>query len=57
MVIVMRYGLDGNEPNTLTSIGEMMGVTRENIRQIESRALSKLRHPAYSLRLRYLLDS
>ena len=56
-VIVLRYGLEGNEPYTLTSIGEMLGVTRENIRQIENRALSKLRHPAYSLRLRYLLDS
>ena len=56
-VIILRYGLEGNEPYTLTSIGEMLGVTRENIRQIENRALSKLRHPAYSLRLRYLLDS
>ncbi len=55
-VIVRRYGLDGNEPNTLTGIGEMMGVTREHIRQIENRALSKLRHPSFSLELRYLLD-
>ena len=55
-VIVRRYGLDGNEPHTLTGIGEMMGVTREHIRQIENRALSKLRHPSFSLELRYLLD-
>lgn len=42
-VIVMRYGLRGGEPKTLEEIGEVFGVTRERIRQIESKALAKLR--------------
>ena len=55
-VIVKRYGLGGSEPHTLTDIGAMLGLTREQIRQIEKRALSKLRHPSFSFRLRYLLE-
>jgi RNA polymerase primary sigma factor len=42
-VIVMRYGLDGDEPQTLEAIGRVFGVTRERIRQIENRAIEKLR--------------
>lgn len=42
-VILMRYGLDGEEPQTLESIGKLFGVTRERIRQIEQKALNKLR--------------
>jgi RNA polymerase sigma factor (sigma-70 family) len=42
-VLVLRYGLEGNEPRTLESIGRLFGVSRERIRQIESRALRKLR--------------
>lgn len=42
-VIMMRYGLDGDEPQTLEAIGKVFGVTRERIRQIESRAIGKLR--------------
>lgn len=42
-VITLRYGLDGEEPQTLESIGKIFGVTRERIRQIEQKALNKLR--------------
>lgn len=42
-VIMMRYGLDGDEPQTLEAIGKVFGVTRERIRQIEGRAIGKLR--------------
>lgn len=42
-VIMMRYGLDGDEPQTLEAIGRVFGVTRERIRQIENRAIGKLR--------------
>lgn len=45
-VVVMRFGLDDDEPKTLAQIGETLGVTRERIRQIEERALRKLRNPA-----------
>jgi RNA polymerase sigma factor (sigma-70 family) len=50
-VIVMRYGLDGNPEMTLAEIGKALGVTRERIRQIEARAMSRLRHPALVCRL------
>jgi RNA polymerase primary sigma factor len=42
-VIMLRYGLDGEEPQTLESIGKIFGVTRERIRQIEQKAINKLR--------------
>jgi len=42
-VIILRYGLDGEEPQTLESIGKVFGVTRERIRQIEQKAINKLR--------------
>ncbi|MCX5804663.1 MAG: sigma-70 family RNA polymerase sigma factor [Proteobacteria bacterium] len=45
-VIVLRYGLDGEEPQTLESIGKIFGVTRERIRQIEQKSLNKLRKAA-----------
>jgi RNA polymerase primary sigma factor len=45
-VLVMRYGLAGNEPRTLEEVGREFRVTRERVRQIEAKALSKLRHPA-----------
>jgi DNA-directed RNA polymerase sigma subunit (sigma70/sigma32) len=43
LVLGLRYGLDGDEPRTLQEIGKRMGVTRELVRQIESRAKEKLR--------------
>ena len=48
-ILIFRYGLDGNPPRTLDEIGEMFDLTRERIRQLEKRALSKLRHPSVSL--------
>jgi RNA polymerase sigma factor (sigma-70 family) len=47
-VLKMRFGLDGNEEHTLESISQKMSVTRERIRQIESKALRKMRHPSKS---------
>ena len=54
-VIVLRYGLDGSLPRTLSDVGKQFSLTRERIRQIEGRALSKLRHPSCSLDLESLL--
>jgi len=51
-VIELRFGLIGDKDETLTSIGREIGVTRERIRQIESKALRKLRHPSRAKRLR-----
>jgi RNA polymerase sigma factor (sigma-70 family) len=50
-VLELRYGLTGEEPRTLEEIGELYGVTRERIRQIEKTVLAKLRHPAHAQRL------
>lgn len=55
-IIRARFGLDGGEPRTLDEIGAEFGVTRERIRQIESKAMSKLRHPSRSQILRDFLE-
>ena len=55
-VIKMRYGLEDGQPKTLDDIGRVNGVTRERIRQIESKTMSKLRHPSRSQTLRDFLD-
>ena len=55
-VVVNRYGLAGSKMMTLTDIGARLGVTREHIRQIERRALSKLRHPSNAYELKNLID-
>ena len=54
-VIRLRYGLDGHAPRTLSDVGKHFDLTRERIRQIEGRALAKLRHPSCSLDLESLL--
>ena len=45
-ILRLRFGLDRGEPRTLEEVGEHFNLTRERIRQIENRALSKLRHPS-----------
>ncbi len=50
-VLIMRYGLDDEVPRTLEQVGEHFNVTRERIRQLETKALAKLRHPARSKKL------
>ncbi|MFM1974279.1 MAG: hypothetical protein RL524_266 [Actinomycetota bacterium] len=55
-VIKARYGLTDGQPKTLDEIGKVHGVTRERIRQIESKTMSKLRHPSRSQALRDYLD-
>jgi RNA polymerase primary sigma factor len=55
-VVSMRFGLTDEQPETLDEIGKAYGVTRERIRQIESQAMSKLRNPSRSHRLRDYLD-
>ena len=56
-VLRMRFGIDMNTDHTLEEVGKQFDVTRERIRQIEAKALRKLRHPTRSDRLRSFLDS
>jgi RNA polymerase primary sigma factor len=53
----MRFGLGMNSDHTLEEVGQQFSVTRERIRQIEAKALRKLRHPSRSRELRSFLDS
>jgi len=54
-VLVLRFGLDAKPPRTLSEVGSHLGITRERVRQIETRALSKLRHPTRNYDLHSLL--
>lgn len=56
-VIIERFGLGGEPPRTLEQVGQEMGVTRERIRQIEAKAIRKLRHPTRKKRLEGYLES
>jgi RNA polymerase primary sigma factor len=56
-VLRMRFGIDMNTDHTLEEVGKQFDVTRERIRQIEAKALRKLRHPSRSERLRSFLDN
>lgn len=55
-VIRLRYGIDDNKPKTLEEVGEIFNVTRERIRQIEAKALRKLRHPSRAKTLKDFLE-
>ena len=55
-VLILRFGLDDGRPRTLEEVGREFNVTRERIRQIEAKALRKLRHPSRSKKLRDYLE-
>jgi RNA polymerase primary sigma factor len=55
-ILQLRYGLVDGETYTLEEVGKKLGVTRERVRQIEAQALSRLRHPTHSRRLRDFLS-
>ncbi len=54
-VLLLRYGIDSGAPRTLSEVGGLLGMTRERVRQVESRALGKLRHPSCDYDLESLL--
>jgi RNA polymerase primary sigma factor len=56
MVVRLRFGLTDGQPRTLDEIGRALGLTRERIRQIESKTMSKLRHPSRSRVLRDYME-
>ena len=56
MVLILRYGLRDGRPRTLEEVGKVFNVTRERIRQIEAKALRRLKHPNKTKKLRDFLD-
>ncbi|MCJ7655081.1 MAG: sigma-70 family RNA polymerase sigma factor, partial [Dehalococcoidia bacterium] len=55
-VLLLRFGLEDDRPRTLEEVGKEFNVTRERIRQIEAKALRKLRHPSRSRKLKDYLE-
>jgi RNA polymerase primary sigma factor len=55
-IIIMRFGLDGNEPKTLREIGELLGISRERVRQLETRAKKKMKEYALRKKLNVFLN-
>ena len=56
LIISLRFGLDRGEPRTLAEVGEEFNLTRERIRQIEAKAMSKLRHPSFATNIHALIE-
>ncbi len=56
LIISLRFGLDRGEPRTLAEVGDEFNLTRERIRQIEAKAMSKLRHPAFATNIHALIE-
>ena len=56
-ILSLRFGLDRGEPRTPDEVGELVHLSRERVRQIEARALSRLRHPSADTGIRWLLAS
>jgi len=54
-VLVLRYGLEDGKPRTLEEVGREFNVTRERIRQIEAKAIRKLKHPSRARKLKGLM--
>jgi RNA polymerase sigma factor (sigma-70 family) len=54
-VLSLRYGLDRGEPRTPEEVGQLVNLSRERVRQIEARALARLRHPSVEMGARALL--
>jgi len=55
-VLIMRFGLDDGKPKTLEEVGKEFKVTRERIRQIEAKAIRKLKHPTRARKLKDFLE-
>jgi RNA polymerase primary sigma factor len=55
-IVRLRFGLIDGQPRTLEQVGQVYGITRERIRQIETKTMAKLRHPSRSQPLRDYLD-
>ena len=56
LIISLRFGLDRGEPRTLAEVGDEFNLTRERIRQIEAKAMSKLRHPSFATNIHALIE-
>ena len=56
-VLLLHFGLEGQEPRTLARIGKVLGLTKERVRQIKEKALGKLRHPLRRTHLNEVRES
>ena len=56
-VVQLRFGIDSGQERTLEEVGRLLGITRERVRQLEFRAIKKLRHPDRAVKLRDYLTA